>query len=932
MASHSLFLFLFHFQFLLSLLFFPIFSYSNPPGFLSLSCGGSTIYTDHLNITWIPDSSYIKTGNSTSTNSINYKSEAHSTVRFFPVKEKTTQNCYKIPILSLNLSLVLIRARFCYKNYDKKENPPAFYVSLGRANVALINLTKLDPCIEEFVWKIGDENENLIFCLNSIEKGGNPVISSLEIRPLPETAYNSGFNHEFGDNLLRKRFRINCGYIRKNSTRFPFDYYDRIWDPDERFSPSLLSAGFKIQTPLNFSDVNEKPPVLVLQTARVLARKNILNYNLPLGKVANYFLVLYFAGITPVSPTFDILINNNIVYLGYKVNHGQASSVSFNVKMVDFLKISFYNISFFPQINSIEIYEIIAIPSKCSPATVSALKVIQETTGKEFEWENDPCNPIQWNHIKCDGNLVISLELSDMDLGAITPTFGDLLDLKYLDLHNSSLSGEITNLGTLQKLEILNLSFNKFTSFGPGFDSMTSLQILDLRNNSLEGTVPDILGNLKDLQFLNLENNKLQGVLPQSLHRKNLQIRTTGNLCLSFLQSGCKKNNYKNKNKKYRPKIEVPQVISVFPTKPQSSNYRSNHRSIFYGATGSVLFIIILCSIIIFFILYRKKKKRNRYSSPSETWTASEVQGCTAAKSFSYKEIKIATNNFKEIVGRGGFGSVFFGKLFTGKLVAVKVRSDKSQTGADSFINEVRILSQIRHENLVTLEGFCCESKQQILVYEYLAGGSLADNLYGSNSKKASLNWARRLKIALDAAKGLDYLHNWSNPRIIHRDMKCSNILLDSEMNAKVGDFGLSKQILSDSSHVSTVVKGTAGYLDPEYFVSQQLTEKSDVYSFGVVLLELICGREPLSHVGTPDSFNLVLWAKPYLQAGSFEVVDESIMGGFNMESMRRAACIAVKCVERDPILRPIISEVLAELKESYSIQLTSFSDIEHSI
>lgn len=166
-------------------------------------------------------------------------------------------------------------------------------------------------------------------------------------------------------------------------------------------------------------------------------------------------------------------------------------------------------------------------------------------------------------------------------------------------------------------------------------------------------------------------------------------------------------------------------------------------------------------------------------------------------------------------------------------------------------------------------------------------------------------------------------MHNGSEPRIIHRDVKCSNILLDMDLNAKVCDFGLSKQVTkADATHVTTVVKGTAGYLDPEYYSTQQLTEKSDVYSFGVVLLELICGREPLIHSGTPDSFNLVLWAKPYLQAGAFEVVDESIQGTFDLESMKKATFIAVKSVERDASQRPPIAEVLAELKEAYGIQL----------
>nr|GEV77174.1 probable LRR receptor-like serine/threonine-protein kinase At5g48740 [Tanacetum cinerariifolium] len=173
----------------------------------------------------------------------------------------------------------------------------------------------------------------------------------------------------------------------------------------------------------------------------------------------------------------------------------------------------------------------------------------------------------------------------------------------------------------------------------------------------------------------------------------------------------------------------------------------------------------------------------------------------------------------------------------------------------------VSLLSSIHHPNLVSLEGYCHESKHQILVYKYLPGGTLTDNPYGINSKIITLSWVRRLKIAIDAAKGLYYLHNRSEPQIIHRDMKSSNILLDGDLNAKVCDFGLSKQVLqADESHVTTMVKGSAGYLDPEYYITQQLTEKSDIYSFGVVLLDLICGRAPLRRIRSPDSFNLVLW------------------------------------------------------------------------
>ncbi|GJZ18405.1 probable LRR receptor-like serine/threonine-protein kinase isoform X1 [Tanacetum coccineum] len=198
---------------------------------------------------------------------------------------------------------------------------------------------------------------------------------------------------------------------------------------------------------------------------------------------------------------------------------------------------------------------------------------------------------------------------------------------------------------------------------------------------------------------------------------------------------------------------------------------------------------------------------------------------------------------------RGSYGSVYLGKLHDGKQVAVKVRFDITQLEADSFINEPLLLNQRPTTGL-----------------RLLPGGTLTDNIYETNSKRITLSWVRRLKIAIDAAKGLDYLHNRSEPRIMHRDVKSINILLDGDLNDRVCDFGLSKQVLqADVSHLTTMVKGTAGYLDPEYYITQQLTEKSDIYSFGVVLLELICGRSPLRRIGSPSCI------KRYLLAGNLE-------------------------------------------------------------
>ncbi|XP_019413036.1 PREDICTED: probable LRR receptor-like serine/threonine-protein kinase At5g48740 isoform X2 [Lupinus angustifolius] len=844
-------------------------------GFLSLSCGGTTSFSDSSNISWVPDIAYITTGKSMTINYSDGSLSKNVSARFFP--KSRGRICYRIPVDNAT-TLILVRAKFVYKNYDGLRKPPKFYVSLGTAIAANINLAKDDPCIEEFLWIVN--KDTLPFCLNAIPSCGSPVISSLEIRPLPKGSYTKG-KEDFPNKLLRKSHRIDCGYTNE-SIRYPMDPYDRIWNADRSFTPFHATAEFKIHNSFNQSNVMEKPPISVLQTGRVLMRRNTLTYNLPLDVLGDYYIILYFAGILPVFPSFDILVNGDIVKSNYTIKGSEISALYVTLKGINSLNITLSSINFYPQINAFEVYNMVDIPSEVSSTTVSAMQVIQQSTGLDLGWQDDPCSPFPWNHIDCEGSLVTSLDLSNINLRSIGPTFGDLLDLKTLDLHNTSLAGEIQDLSSLQHLEKLNLSFNQLTSFGVDLD------------------------NLINLQILNLENNKLQGPLSQSLNKETLDIRTSGNLCLTFSTTTCV-------DASSNPPIQTPLVTIVRKKK----HNEHNHLPIIVGAVGgATLALILICVLVVIYITNKRYEVcHTREETDMKNWGPEKV--------FSYKEIKAATSNFKEVVGRGSFGSVYLGKLPNGKPVAVKVRFDKSQLGVDSFMNEIHLLSKIRHQNLVSLEGFCHEPKHQILVYEYLPGGSLADHLYGANRRKTPLSWVRRLKIAVDAAKGLDYLHNGSEPRIIHRDIKCSNILLDMEMNAKVCDFGLSKQVTqTDATHVTTVVKGTAGYLDPEYYSTQQLTEKSDVYSFGVVLLELICGREPLTHSGTPDSFNLVLWAKPYLQAGAYEVVDESIQGTFDIESMRKATLIAIKSVEMNASQRPLIAEVLAELKEAYSTQL----------
>nr|CAD1827990.1 unnamed protein product [Ananas comosus var. bracteatus] len=290
---------------------------------------------------------------------------------------------------------------------------------------------------------------------------------------------------------------------------------------------------------------------------------------------------------------------------------------------------------------------------------------------------------------------------------------------------------------------------------------------------------------------------------------------------------------------------------------------------------------------------------------------------------FPLQYIQNATENYKTLIGEGGFGVVYKGVLPHGQEVAVKVRSSSSTQGTREFNNELRILSTIQHDNLVPLLGYCCENDQQILVYPFMSNGSLQDRLYGEAAKRKVLDWPTRLSIALGAAKGLMYLHNFAGRCIIHRDVKSSNILLDHSMIGKVTDFGFSKYAPQEGdSGASLEVRGTAGYLDPEYYSTQQLSAKSDVFSFGVVLLEIVTGREPLNIHRPRNEWSLVEWAKPFIRESRIEeIVDPTIKSQYHSESMWRVVEAALACTEPFATFRPSMSDIVRELEDALIIE-----------
>ncbi|KAG6675852.1 hypothetical protein I3842_15G125700 [Carya illinoinensis] len=286
-------------------------------------------------------------------------------------------------------------------------------------------------------------------------------------------------------------------------------------------------------------------------------------------------------------------------------------------------------------------------------------------------------------------------------------------------------------------------------------------------------------------------------------------------------------------------------------------------------------------------------------------------------KIFSNDELKKATNNYDEsrVLGKGGYGTVYKGVLPDNKEVAIKKSKicDKSQI--EQFINEVILLTQINHRNVVKLIGCCLETEVPLLVYEFITNGTLSDHIHDI-SCASSLSWEKRLKIAIETARALAYLHSETSMPIIHRDVKSTNILLDDKYTAKVADFGASRLIALDQTEITTLVQGTLGYLDPEYFQTSQLTEKSDVYSFGVVLAELLTGEKAISSF-RPESYkNLSMYfASAVKEDRLLQILEYHIVNDSNIEVLKEVASLATRCLRVRGEDRPTMMEVARELE-----------------
>ncbi|XP_042441910.1 receptor-like protein kinase HSL1 [Zingiber officinale] len=473
--------------------------------------------------------------------------------------------------------------------------------------------------------------------------------------------------------------------------------------------------------------------------------------------------------------------------------------------------------------------------------------------------------------------------------GPLPASMQNLFELGELDLHNNSLSGELLRgIHLWKKLSQLNLADNEFSGSIPSeIGDLPVLNYLDLSGNQLSGVIPIELQNLKLIQF-NLSNNQLSGGLPPLLVAQGYQNSFLGNpgLCGDLFTGLC----------------------------PRMKDDGNSGREVIVWLLRSLFVLLALVLVLGAIWFYRMNKNPK---------TAQPAVDKLKLKLTSFHKLVLSENEIlncldeDNVIGTGASGRVYRVVLASGDVVAVKKLWGTSKKNyfrpgfGDSFEAEVATLGKIRHKNIVKLWCCCTHNDCKLLVYEYMPNGSLGDKLHGS--KGAQLDWPMRLKIAVDAAEGLSYLHHDCEPPIVHRDVKSNNILLDAEFGAKVADFGLAKAIEKGPQSMS-VVAGSCGYIAPEYAYTLRVTEKSDIYSFGVVLLELVTGRFPVDpEFGEKDLVKWVFWTIE--QKGVDSVIDPRLHLCFK-EEIRKAINIGRLCTASLPINRPSMRAVVKMLIE----------------
>ncbi|XP_027064127.1 probable leucine-rich repeat receptor-like serine/threonine-protein kinase At3g14840 isoform X1 [Coffea arabica] len=489
-----------------------------------------------------------------------------------------------------------------------------------------------------------------------------------------------------------------------------------------------------------------------------------------------------------------------------------------------------------------------------------------------------------------------------------TGHFMDNESLTYVLSNGSRFSGnDANNLYSEARLSPLSLTYYGFCLLNGNY--MVKLHFAEIKITN-DGTYRSLGRRIFDIHIqgklirkdFNIENNTIGGVnepvvlnIPAVVSDSTLEIR--------FYWAGKGTTDIPDKGV-YGPLISAISVDHV----------PSEHGLSVGAIVGIVLAVLFTVSLVLAILGWKFRMQ------PSQT-TQQDVRGLDQQTgSFTLRQIKYATNNFdsSNIIGKGGFGSVYKGNLSDGTIIAVKQLSSKSTQGNREFLNEIGVISAVQHPNLVKLYGCCVEGDQLLLVYEYMENNSLGRALFGLEEHQLELDWPTRRKICVGIARGLAYLHGESRLKIVHRDIKASNVLLDKELNPKISDFGLARLHEDEDTHISTRVAGTFGYMAPEYAMRGYLTDKADVYSFGVVLLEIVSGKSNAGFKPKEEEeyLNLLDWAHLLKKEMKLmELVDSRLGPDVNENEIMLTIEIALLCTSISPAVRPSMSTVVSMLE-----------------
>ncbi|CAB4264891.1 unnamed protein product [Prunus armeniaca] len=538
-------------------------------------------------------------------------------------------------------------------------------------------------------------------------------------------------------------------------------------------------------------------------------------------------------------------------------------------------------------------------------ALMGIKEALKDPRGVLKNWDETSVDPCIWNMVTCslDG-LVIGLGTPSQNLsGTLSPSIGNLTNLQLVTFQDNHITGSIPpELGKLQKLQTLDLSSNLFNGQIPStLSHLKSLQYLRLNNNSLSGAIPSSFANMTQLAFLDMSFNNLSGPVPRFPAKT---FNAVGNplICVAGIKQDC---------------FETTRMPPAFPSNNSQNAQpagRPRSHKIALAFASSLGCICLLILGFGFLLWWRQKHNKQIFLDVNEQHHEEVCLG--NLRSFHFRELQAATHNFssKNLVGKGGFGNVYKGCLRDGTVIAVKRLKDANAIGGEiQFQTELEMISLAVHRNLLRLYGFCMTAKERLLVYPYMSNGSVASRL----KAKPALDWSTRKRIALGAGRGLLYLHEQCDPKIIHRDVKAANILLDDYCEAVVGDFGLAKLLDHHDSHITTAVRGTVGHIAPEYLSTGQSSEKTDVFGFGILILELISGQRALEFGKAANQKGAILdWVKKIQQEKKFDVlVDKELKNDYDPIELEEMIQVALLCTQNLPSQRPKMSEVVRMLE-----------------